>query len=212
MYLFESWKESFLFLKPKNLKLLGLVTLRTLRDSYRFFIPAILLYILFDSNLWGLFGITIPVFDTIQKILLVNMLFIFVLIARPSVKRKSRDYFLDYIFYFVIWLCVTLLLYQVFDMVIFPLEIFFLLFFLDSRLGIKNFFLCILRAIKMFLFNLPFIIVIFILPYYFVFTYISKFPVLFKYINIILLLGYICLFTNFYVKRLHDQFRIYFEV
>jgi len=224
MYLFESWKESFLFLKPKNLKLLGLVTLRILASSYLFFAYAILLFMFFDNNLWGLFGIRIPEFNIIQKILLIDLFFLFILVTRPSVKKKSISYFLDYIRHFIIWFCISLVLYPMLDLIVkygfwgilfnlvaFPLEIFFILFFLDSRLGVKNFFSSFQRACKMFFFNLPFIIIIFLVPYYFVFSYVHKIPIISKYINLLFLIGYICLFTNFYVKRLHDQFRIYFH-
>jgi len=224
MYLFQSWYESILFLKPKNFRLLGLVTLRTLVSSYRLFVPIIVVYLLFDNNLWGLFGIHVQGFNYLQEIILLNLFFLFVLIARPSVKRKGRGYFGDYIPHFIVWFCIKLVLYPMLDLVakygfwggvinviVLPLELFFLLFFLDARLRVRSFFSCILRAFKMFIFNLPFLLIVGVLPYYIIFTYVSRVPVVFKYANILFLIGYICLFTNFYVKRLHDQFRIYFQ-
>jgi len=225
MSLLQSWKESLLFLKPENIKLLLLVTVRTLYQSYKFFILLFLLFVLFESNLWQfLLGVSAPFFGIIQKILLVNLFFLFVLVARPSVKRKSAAYFLDYNCHFMIWALISFLvillrrgqdfawLYKASGFAILPIGFFWILFWLDARCTIENLLLSLLQAIKMFVFNFPFCLLFFMIPF-FVFSLIKLLVsgALFKYLEIFIFILYICFFTNFYVKRLHDQFHLYFR-
>jgi len=226
MYLLQSWRESLLFLKPENIKLLFLVTLRTIYKSYKFFMLIFMLFVLFEPSLWQfLLGVNVPLFQAIQRILLVDLFFVFVLVARPSIKRKTHQYFLDYNWHFTVWFLIPLLIIPFFEFVlkvsylptrlvvlIFPIEVFLILFWLDSRCSIKNLFLSLLRAIKMFVFNFPFCLLFFIFPF-FIFS-LSKFVIpvaIFKYLEAIVFVIYICFFTNFYIKRLHDQFNLYFK-
>jgi len=223
--LFQSWVESLLFLKPSNLKLLLLATLRIIRDSYKFFVGILLLFVLFESSLWDIiFGIKSSIFDIIQKILLIDLFFMFVLVARPSVKRKAKDYFGNYAWHFLYWFCIPLVIIPFIEFVLkvsalppilvavlFPIEVFWILFWLDVRVSIKNLFLSLWRGLKMLLFNLPFCVIAFIIPY-FILVYIRFLlpALLSKYLEVICAIFYICLFTVFYTKRLHDQFKLYF--
>jgi len=215
MVLLQSWRESFLFFKSENLKLLLLVTLRIIYQSYLFFLPVFVLFFL------------LLFFGFMPPTVLATLVFIMVLVARPSVKRKSVDYFIDYIFHFIVWFFAVrffVVLFSWFALknivfsteytaIIFPVEVFLLLFWLDARCTVKDIGISFLRAVKMFLLNLPFCLFSFTVPF-FLFSYLSYIipMVLFNFLEFIIYMFYICLFTNFYVKRLHDQFYLYFKV
>ncbi|MFC1842579.1 hypothetical protein ACFLYU_02900 [Candidatus Dependentiae bacterium] len=228
MYLLQSWQESVEFLKIKNLKMLLLVTLKSIYSNYKFFSSMLLLFVLFEKSLWRLiFGVDIHIFDLIQKILLASFVFLFALIARPSIKRKTVSYFWDYKWHFVYWLITIILFFGVIfrtfrpfqilflnpvnESIFFIAGVFFTLFWLDSRLRVKNLVFSLWRALKMFIFNFPFCFVCSI-PYVILlfagrFVYPGLLP---KILELLLFIFYICFFTNFYTKRLHDQFALYF--
>jgi hypothetical protein len=94
--------------------------------------------------------------------------------------------------------------------------IFFIAFLLDSNAGIKSFGLSLFRAGKMVVYNLPFIIVSLI----FLFCLgkgvacINSFlnPDIMGYVVMILLPIPVCFFINFYIKKKHEQFDLYFPV
>lgn len=214
MYLFQSWKESLLFFKPENFKLFFLITLKTVMQGYKTWF----------KYFWWLFVVYIlPGTDFFAFLIAELIFFSFLLSVRPSVKRKTLKYFYGYRWHFnyFYWLLISILCYTFLKVIpvgggllraiIFPIEVFLILFWLDSRLNIKNFFLSIWRASKMYLFSLPFCFIFFFLPYS-VFLLIKYYvPFLFKYFNVFILLFYISFFTNFYIKRLHDQFKLYFK-
>ena len=103
MYLLKSWGESLSLFKPSNFKLLFLVTLNNLRRHYKFFLYFILLFLACDNNLWQIiFGVKFIWFNYLQILLFLYMPFIFVLVLRPSVKRKSCEYLWDHKWHFVL--------------------------------------------------------------------------------------------------------------
>jgi len=109
---------------------------------------------------------------------------------------------------------------------------FFLLFWFDSDGTIKNLFYSFVRSIKMVLYNYPFCLIasllfggmwalVSVVPVQtFIFIYGAKlgilplvvWPMLIlrSIVRVLLFALQICFFTNFYVKRLHDQFTLYF--
>jgi len=102
---------------------------------------------------------------------------------------------------------------------------FFTLFFLDTRGNFKDMFLSLYRAYKMAKLNYPFCLIInfVLLLFSALFTIIISViiaklfdPILllygipFKYTYMLFWPIQISFFTNFYIKRLHDQFSIYF--
>ena len=199
MYLFKSWGESLSLFKAGNLKLLFLVTLNNLRRHYKFFLGFCLLFLACDNNLWKIvFGTTFIWLNFIQIFLFLYMPFVFVLVLRPSTKRKSFGYLLDYKWHMLFWLIIPIFfifyiyygviiiryfmpilfnfsitqVYLVVYALLFVLpakivEIFFALFWLDSRSNFKQIFLSLWRAIKMFVFNLPIYFIFLVIPYLF---------------------------------------------
>ncbi len=96
MYLIQSWKDSLSLLAPKNLKLFLMVTAKTIKETYvgavKYFWWFILLYAVADF-----FFANIPLIVS-----LFNWIWIFILalIARASVAKKNRSYFVGYAKYF----------------------------------------------------------------------------------------------------------------
>ena len=109
MYLLKTWGESLLLFKPSNFKLLFLVTLNNLRRHYKFFLYFILLFLACDNNLWKIiFGTKFFWLNYLQILLFLYMPFIFVLVLRPSVKRKSCEYFCDHKWHVLFWLFIPI--------------------------------------------------------------------------------------------------------
>jgi len=92
----------------------------------------------------------------------------------------------------------------------------FTLFLLDSKGGLRNLFLSVYRSFKMVIFNYPFYFcvtlalgffldAVFLILIYFGLGYMNF------YISLLFLPVYLCIFTNFYVKRVHEQFGLYFS-
>lgn len=223
MYVLQSWQESIFFLKPENLKLLLFVTIRTIKRSYTLFIPLFFMCILFDSDLWQiLFSIQFSFLGIIQNILLFNFLFLFVLGVRPSVKCKTSKYVFDYRWHIVLCFIISLVFVLLFGSffistnlvaLLFPIGVLWSFFWFDVRFGLYTFLLSLVRAIKMFIYNLPFFLIVLIIPF-FLFSLMKMLVsgTFIVYIEIFFSIFYICLFANFYIKRLHDQFKLYFTV
>jgi len=96
-----------------------------------------------------------------------------------------------------------------------PLMWTYALFFFDSKGRIKDLFLSLWRSFKMIIFNYPFYFIMFLAielikdGFYFI-TDILGLTFLDFYINLLFLPIVICIFTNFYIKRMHDQSKFYF--
>jgi len=96
-----------------------------------------------------------------------------------------------------------------------PLIWIFVLFFLDSKGRVRDFCFSFWRSCKMLVFNFPFYLIMFLLSefirdlFHFNVSFIRLTRLDF-YINLLLLPIYICVFTNFYIKRMHDQSKFYF--
>ena len=103
---------------------------------------------------------------------------------------------------------------------------FFTLFFLDSRNKIGDLFLSFRRSLRMAKYNYPFcfimsiilfslflinIFIIAIIAIGFADAHIYDLLAMYKILNVLFLPIVISFFTNFYIKRLHDQFNVYFR-
>jgi hypothetical protein len=98
-----------------------------------------------------------------------------------------------------------------------PLFSFIIFFVLDSDGGIKNIFLAIIRGIKMVIYNYPFCFILFTLfkmldfiAWYLILFVGSSYAVLITPIWLLLLVIPLSIWNNFYIKRLHDQFGLYY--
>jgi len=220
MYLLESWRRSFSFLKVENLKLLFEATVKTLYMSRRIFLGMFALYVLFDNDIWKrVFGTSMPSFEGLQYSLILNIFFIFLWKIRPFLavvpKGEIRcDYTLHFVYYFFIPLfffpfllkliqCPAIL--QVISLFITPFEVFFVLVWLEHEANIKNMFISAWKALKVYFLNFPFCFIFFTFPLYFISFLKPIIPLWFDYLKIFLLLVYFAFFANFYMKRMYGR-------
>ena len=155
------------------------------------------------------------------------------LTIRPSMKPKGYEYYCEYGIYFIYFMVFSFIAYAhryaymafwypfaIIDFVIYlsPLLTFCILFLLDSDGSFKSAAQSVWRGIKMWFYNLPFCIIVFALfssvaylLFLMVFALFGIKSFLFSPIVSALLLPIPLTFlNNFYVKRLHDQFTLYF--
>ncbi len=98
-----------------------------------------------------------------------------------------------------------------------PLFSFIIFFVLDSDGGIKNTFLAMIRGIKMVVYNYPFCFILFTLfkmldfiAWYLILFLGNFYAVFITPIWLLLLVIPLSIWNNFYIKRLHDQFGLYY--
>ena len=231
MTLIQAWGDSLSLLKLKHLKLFLLVTLKSIIDTYKVLLKywwwllvlSILCGIVFFKYglraSWLAWNIQLWSYQILEFATLVA--------ARPSLEQKNCAYFRRYMVNFLpVALLLLLLPKQIWPMGLSPIYSFTVLFFLDSSKTIEDFFISFFRAIKMFIYNLPLLIIIAFVP--------LNLPLeVLRHINISSLLTpgitlfhisavldiirtlyipvYVCLYTNIYIKKLHDQFDLYFK-
>ena len=146
------------------------------------------------------------------------------LIARPSVAIKDWNYLSNYwrhfIYFFFAWF-IALICKHLF-LPFFIYWIFFVAFLLDSNGRLQLAGLSLWRALKMLWYNLPFVGITTILfsllffPFALLLGYgqsilpLWMFILRFCVVNLIQLPLLICFYINFYVKKKHEQFNLYF--
>jgi len=234
MYLIESWRESVQFLLPKNAKLFTLLSLKNAFDAYlQLFKIPVLFFSLCCIAVTILYGIYSNCWLLAITAIIVYFLFSFMaaLLVRSSVNRKESAGYLRYylLHYFmlisIVYFCIALLFYFLnlmsFFAFVLPLVLFRTFFFVDSRGTVSDLFSSCVPAIKMFVFNLPFCLFMSICMQFliFVMTKIAIFKqqlfgvtgISFQPLIILLIMPLVtCFFMNFYIKRLHDQFSLYY--
>jgi hypothetical protein len=239
MTLVQSWIDSLQLLKPKNLQLFALVTLKSIVEAYKLMfkyfwwliaIIGILFFIASD------YFVIISAQDTKSMALYAqingiaylfySLLFLAVCFAtRPSVAKKDCGYFRSqYKKVFLYWLLwVALLLVSAIKRMSVstvllssysPWCVFMLLFFMDSEGGIKNWFVAWWRTVKMIIYNYPLLAIMgvcFSAPYFILSKYIVISPLVKTFVSSLLLPIGICTYANIYIKKLHDQFDLYIK-
>ncbi len=250
-----SWLESFDFIKSDSMKLLLLVSLRTLGNLYSSFIYA-----------WFL-PLTLLVGLVLNIPRLVGAFYITLLVraARPSIDLKNTKYwqqgvFADWVIFFSVLLLVHIprliksqelpslflkIIGTIYDgllrvfflagqfwlpgtealgiMTVFlsPFIIVWILFMLDAKKEVWAYVKTFGRAILMLAYNYPFFLIVYgilrliISGGYLLGILLSRFiPQLHILGWLILLLAvipyFVCVITNFYVKRIHEQFNLYY--
>ena len=242
---FQSWKESFSLFFHKNAKRFFWITVKTILQSYKYIFKHIwwlfLLSCILDSIYTRYYGpaswfLLIPLFSWLVTI------FFMYLIIRPSIKRKSFDYYKQYSLQLIYFIVLTILFSALFATVLMqctgfkafllmhtlilfpfgpiftaPLLSFMILFMLDSNGTILSFFKSIIRAIKMTLYNYPFCFIMLLLftllayLYQMVIFYMGQNSIVSSSIISHALLPIpLSIWTNFYTKRIHDQFELYY--
>jgi hypothetical protein len=227
MTLVQSWIDSLTLLKPKNAQLFIMVTLKSIIEAYKLMFKywwwAIVLMVGCDiAPLF--FPALAPAFiegswrgemvDASRW--LYQLLFFATCVAtRPSVMKKDCAYFRSQMYAFLYIIIFLALMPKLFwPTALSPLYIFLVLFFLDSPKAPKNFFLSMWYALKMIIFNYPLLAIMGIVFYVPVWLYYSS-PIwlapLAKNVLAALLLPIgVCTYANIYIKKLHDQFDLYF--
>jgi hypothetical protein len=140
------------------------------------------------------------------------------------------EFFLWFIFLFMLlYTQFSLLLTFIFLPVFLLSLVFFILFFLDSAKGVKGFFYSLCNMIKMVVYNAPLLLLIVLflgslmyllwqLIVYIVLPFwdeskhsIVTVFVLYRVGEALLLPIIVCTYSNIYIKKVHDQFDLYFK-
>lgn len=232
MTLVQSWIDSLQLLKPKNLQLFALVTLKSIVEAYKLLFKYWWWLFVLLAGCYAIFlwpstveqQLNVGHYTLLASRLLYQLLFFATCLAtRPSIAKKDCTYFRSHMFAF---------LYMAVYLAIVPIplwptpfsvwDIFLILFFLDSEGGPKNFFLSMWYALKMIIFNYPLLAILgiilhapkwlFELIYFHLNGSAFVYPVvIFNILGALLLPIGICIYANIYIKKLHDQFDLYFK-
>lgn len=233
MTVLEAWKDSLSFFKWQHLKMFLLVTLKSIIDTYKimfkywWFLYAILFVIPLTLIFPPLFILNMPLWS----ILYVLLFFLVCLAARPSRELKNYAYFKGYIQKFWPLLLITFAASLIgvlnIGLLHYPF-ILFLLFSLDSDNTFDAMSRAFLNAIKMFIYNVPIFLATILLLWFatlFIVAILAAFvagialafsPKFFMLgigaLGVISLLIpiEICIVTNIYIKKLHEQSELYF--
>lgn len=238
MTLVQSWIDSLQLLKPKNFQLFAMVTLKSIIESYKILLRYVwyLLLAAIASIFIPYFIPSLTPTTLVAKVtdfdllwfsyLLYTIWFLAVCFStRPSIEKKDGAYF-HHIFRHT-WMCFVVLAALFWPSARSAWTIFTVLFVADSRGGIKQFFYSICNALKMVIYNYPLLCVfglIFYLPswllriamlhYAYEFSLpidVYLLPLCTNVIAMLLAPIIICTYTNIYIKKLHDQFDLYFK-
>lgn len=247
-FLLTPWKESLELLRPKNLSLLLLVSLKSLVQMY-----GALLSVWFIPILFLLAGLLLD----LQSLVLAFYIMILAKAARPSVLQKGPAYWQQFegaewvLFFGLVILLQWPMFFSVNKLVQFgyngflrllllvgrtwlpgsgslgilipyisPFSILWVLFMLDARRTVGEYFFAFFRALTMFFTNYPFFILAYLVTRLIIsLAYLSGLPFTYEtlpFIGWILLYGilipyYVCVITNVYTKRIHEQFSLYYR-
>lgn len=232
MTLVQAWVDSVSLLKLKHLKLFVLVTLKSIIDAYKvlakywwwlfatiigcFVVP----YVLTDNVIVYSYA------EIISQWLYQILLFAVLVATRPSLFPKNCEYFRSNMLYFLVQaVFLVFFSYSFWPSAVAPAYFFGVLFFLDSDKNIlfydnkrymtnNDLLMSWWRAFLMVVYNYPLLVIVglaFYFPVYVVLSYVSFAPLLHNIIGAFLLPITVCTYTNIYVKKLHDQFDLYFK-
>jgi len=233
MTLIQAWMDSVTLLKPKNFQLFAMVTLKSIVEAYKLMFKYFWwLIILFEACY-------IPLFLSMRSVKIAFwvfhlLFFVVCTITRPSVVKKDGAYFRSQLYSFIYFAIFLLFFPKGYGATAFSAwMIFLILFFLDSEKGPKNFFFSMWYALKMIVFNFPLMLCLYAIMWILnavVFGIVDKIivviatqwvqtiHVMVNYLGLIhsifavlLLPVSICIYANIYIKKLHDQFDLYFK-
>jgi hypothetical protein len=221
MTLVQAWIDSVSLLKPKNLKLFGLVTIKSIIEAYK--VVAVywswligLLAVCWCVDFFAVGGPFVGLYaEVASRWLFQLLLFGVCLSTRPSMMQKKCDYFrshMGYVCYMALFLFVIPMLMWPNGLA--PWYIFFLLFFIDSVQNVQNFLWSAWRALKMVVYNYPLLLVIglfFYTPLFIFYSYVELASTAQNVLGAFLMPISVCTYTNVYIKKLHDQFDLYFR-
>jgi len=235
MTLVQSWIDSLTLLKPKNAQLFIMVTIKSIIEAYKtlayyFFVLVLMLGVWIVS----LFDIQ----ESSSGIVALSLYYQLLLFAtcaatRPSIMKKDRAYFKSQNYVLIYVAIILFFIPKLFwPTAHSPFYIFLILFFLDSAKGPKNFLFSAWNALKMILYNLPLLAIVgcffyligrlfFKLMLIVIASVVSDevmLPeslwaglLLYNILAALLVPIGVCTYANIYIKKLHDQFDLYFQ-
>jgi hypothetical protein len=221
--LMRSWKESLLIYIPKNFRLFLLVTIKSAMQTYGYLIYhfwwLFLLLVLVDVGCYYpeclLPGSLWVLFNTLIRGIFVLVIF---MLSRPSVPLKNIDYIIEQFMRFGLGFLLLYISFYMFfpwvhmlmtSLILMPIFICALLFYLDSAGSLEDISMSLWRGVKMYLFNLPFFLIAATIVYI-VWHNLPVHSIYWKYIFFLFVPFVVSYFKNMYVKRLHDQFNLYY--
>ena len=231
--LLKSWKSSLEFFWPPAAKPFFLVYLKTVMQTYATLFEQLwpLITVAFIAQLaymWFCIPSKIGCFAVwlLAHTLSMLMVFLMLLIIRPSIKAKTMQYYSDYIPHFLLFWTISLLyaFFNALHFLISPLFLFYMFFVLDTPFDAKNIVLNGWRALKMVMFGLPYCVIVWavcavflalsmIILYVPLLMLFQKFDAVqhaAQFIIYLVLPVVYAWYSNFYVKRVRDQFSLYF--
>lgn len=215
MLLLKSWQESFTLLIPKNMKLFLLVSLKSAAELYKALLYQywyILLFFIITEV--GFYALNEPAH------LFQFIIFFLILLSRPSVQYKNGQYLINNVRSHVwgllgigtlLGVCYVFVPYTLF-ICLALMSVFAAFFYADSYGSLQDWQISIWRACNMFIFNLPVCLVamtICALFYKICLLLLGGIGYYFFFLFTPFMVSY---FKNIYVKRLHDQFNLYYVV
>lgn len=224
MQILECWKKSISFFNQKSLKLFSLIAAKTIKTVYA--------QIFSDKGLLPLALLLVSILlkmpYAVEWLFSIIFLFFIYLSIRSSVGRKTYSY---YFYYWRHMLLVVPLLIAIFFVLSYigywwwgAVNIvigFGILFYCDNRAGLSNFFWSFVRAIRMFVYNLPVALAVMITINLMWGLYMSLIsilahlvPISTDHIAIIFLPVFLpiecTLISNLYITWLHQHYELYF--
>ncbi len=236
MYLIQSWVDSLSLFKPKNFKLFGLITAKSIGVAYG---------LLLKYFWWIPFGMICvsSYFDHqyIWRIACFIWLFVAVFCARPSVSKKNCAYFRRYgphVPSFVAGLFTVLIFFVVCQLVLLWIlsflnleSAYFLILILsygmalavssvitlfcfsvsDMPVSLKNCAKALRFTFMMVWYNAPAVVLLYA-PLIFVTGLISiRLSEASRIVEWMMIPVQVCVLGNFYIKRLHEQSKLFFK-
>lgn len=230
MELVQAWKDSLALLKPQNMHLFLLVTLKSVIEAYKtlllywWWLFAILLYCCIVPYYHTMSMSSLRWFTIIVQWSFQLLIFASLLATRSSVEQKNCSYFREHMLYFLAPAGLLLFIpIAMWPSALTAVYVFFVLFYLDSQKRLNPFKVhlqendsirSLWNAVKMVLYSYPLLIItgiFFLLPGQLIFSYLYPCHLLYDILAIVLTPVSLCFYTNIYIKKLHEQFDLYFE-
>ena len=229
----QSWLESVMFLAPARLSAAAFLLRTTLIYILKTWYAAVwvlgiaficlFLGTVFSYKLSGIFGMLIDFGSWVV------LTVITISTARASVAYKNSQYLLLYsirgllllpllalLFMGITTTTISWLLLVLLRSFLVSFTVFSVLFWFDARVTLRDYLVSILRTSILVIYNYPFCLItyLFLQVLYSSISWLPEFSWVIASIRMIGLVGssivYLCILTNFYIKRVHDQFMLYY--
>lgn len=214
MYLLASWAESLALFAPKKMKIFLLVTLNALKQAYPIWLAhwwwLLIVIAIMDYQVPGFYqaaGLT--------EFITALLVFSVCVSTRPSVTHKNFQYFTGMLVYFLpfflgfVGIACAAMLSVGLSISMIPVGIIYAFFTLDSDGGLLSSGRCVWRALVMVVYNLPLSLACAVLIYG-----VGRAMLTYMPFSAVALLAPVpvVLLSTLYIKRLHEQFSLYYAV